>query len=239
MHALLSGKSKMLCLASGHTPLKGSYLFLVVDRHAMKFGRKITTNLYDEWRPFYIDYNLLKRELKSRTTSHSWDDKDERDFTTMLKKELDKVHDFQKQKSSPIHCSDPESHQARPSDYGPDEGSDDDDDIDDNQSDASLEDLFHGLQEEVATLVADVHDLALYTKLNITGFLKILKKHDLSKLYDLVRTRGHPVQGDSSAGGNQSAFVHPDNLVPLKLAILRHLPVLVFNAEKEFEQKDA
>ena len=75
----------------------------------------------------------------------------------------------------------------------------------------------------------------------------------LSKLYDLVRTRGHPVEGDPSAGGNQSAFVrqttkywvlhlvevvmymladpgypqvHPDNLVALKLAILRHLPVL-------------
>ena len=56
----------------------------------------------------------------------------------------------------------------------------------------------------------------------------------LSKLYDLVRTRGHPVQGDASAGGSQSAFVrqttkywvHPDNLVPLKLAILRNLPVL-------------
>ncbi len=29
----------------------------------------------------------------------------------------------------------------------------------------------------------------------------------LSRLYDLVRTRGHPVQGDASAGGNQSAFV--------------------------------
>ena len=29
----------------------------------------------------------------------------------------------------------------------------------------------------------------------------------LSKLYDLVRNRGHPVQGDSSAGGSQSAFV--------------------------------
>ncbi len=29
----------------------------------------------------------------------------------------------------------------------------------------------------------------------------------LSRLYDLVRTRGHPVQGDSSAGGSQSAFV--------------------------------
>lgn len=29
----------------------------------------------------------------------------------------------------------------------------------------------------------------------------------LSKLYDLVRTRGHPIKGDSSAGGSQSAFV--------------------------------
>lgn len=82
--------------------------------------------------------------------------------------------------SSPTHSSDPESHQARPSDYGPDEGSDDDDDMEDDQSDASLEDLFHGLEEEVATLVADVHDLALYTKLNITGFLKILKVHHSS-----------------------------------------------------------
>ncbi|KAI0311287.1 VTC domain-containing protein [Amylostereum chailletii] len=69
----------------------------------------------------------------------------------------------------------------------------------------------------------------------------------LSRSYDLVRTRGHPVQGDSAAGGSQSAFVrqttkywvHPDNLVQLKLAVLRHLPVLVFNSEKEFEDKDA
>jgi SPX domain protein involved in polyphosphate accumulation len=29
----------------------------------------------------------------------------------------------------------------------------------------------------------------------------------LSKLYDLVRTRGHPIEGDASAGGSQSAFV--------------------------------
>lgn len=29
----------------------------------------------------------------------------------------------------------------------------------------------------------------------------------LSKLFDLVRTRGHPIEGDASAGGNQNAFV--------------------------------
>ncbi|KAF8199713.1 VTC domain-containing protein [Pholiota molesta] len=285
----------------------------------MKFGTKITTDLYGEWRPFYLDYNLLKRELKARTTSPTgWTEKDEQEFTAMLTTELDKIHDFQKAKTSElsrrIHeaekdvqrlvakevseeessrkhrspsesfTSDPESQQQKRDPYEHDGGSDDDltDEEGDDHSVESydaLEALFLGLEEEVATLVADVHDLALYTKLNITGFMKILKKHDkqtnvplkttfiqdylekrpfykynwdalivkLSKLYDLVRTRGHPVQGDASAGGNQSAFVrqttkywvHPDNLVPLKLAILRHLPVLVFNQEKEFEPKDS
>lgn len=69
----------------------------------------------------------------------------------------------------------------------------------------------------------------------------------LSKLYDLVRTRGNPVKGDSAAGGNQASFirhttkywVHPDNVTELKLIILKHLPVLVFNASKEFEEQDS
>ncbi|KAA8650438.1 putative vacuolar transporter chaperone (Vtc4) [Aspergillus tanneri] len=68
----------------------------------------------------------------------------------------------------------------------------------------------------------------------------------LSKLYDLVRTKGNPVRGDSAAGGSQQNFVrqttkywvHPDNITELKLIILKHLPVLVFNPRKEFEEKD-
>lgn len=70
---------------------------------------------------------------------------------------------------------------------------------------------------------------------------------NLSRLYDLVRTRGSPTKGDSSAGGSQQNFVrqttkywvHPDNITELKLIILKHLPVLVFNASKEFEPKDS
>ena len=66
-------------------------------------------------------------------------------------------------------------------DIGVDEGSDDDDDDDsvahgdDENSLDEIEEQFHLLEEEVANLVADVHDLALYTKLNVTGFMKILK----------------------------------------------------------------
>ncbi|KAI1812991.1 SPX-domain-containing protein [Poronia punctata] len=69
----------------------------------------------------------------------------------------------------------------------------------------------------------------------------------LSNLYNTVRTRGNPVKGDSAAGGSQGSFVrqttkywvHPDNVTELKLIILKHLPVLVFNASKEFEAADS
>ena len=67
-----------------------------------------------------------------------------------------------------------------------DAGSDDDDDDDDGASTGSamsvgsLEERFRELEEEVAILVADVHDLSLFTKLNFTGFIKIVKKHDVS-----------------------------------------------------------
>ena len=51
-----------------------------------------------------------------------------------------------------------------------------DETYDDHESaGSSLDERFRGLEEEVATLVADVHDLALYTKLNFTGFVKIVK----------------------------------------------------------------
>nr|XP_031864280.1 uncharacterized protein CI109_000193 [Kwoniella shandongensis]KAA5531352.1 hypothetical protein CI109_000193 [Kwoniella shandongensis] len=167
----------------------------------------------------------------------------------------------------------------RDDDGGSDDDDDDDDDASSDISIDAIEERFRELEEEVAILVADVHDLALFTKLNFTGFIKIVKKHDkltgfslkpmfnkevleshpfyrmnydplivkLSKLFDLVRTRGHPVEGDSSAGGSQNAFVrsttkywvHDDNIVPLKLAIMKHLPVLVFDPNKEFSKADS
>lgn len=72
---------------------------------------------------------------------------------------------------------DPESPQQIHDPYVHDGGSDDDltDGEDSDESHDALEARFHLLEEEVANLVADVHDLALYTKLNVTGFMKILK----------------------------------------------------------------
>ncbi|KAJ7769035.1 VTC domain-containing protein [Mycena olivaceomarginata] len=228
----------------------------------MKFGRKINTDLYNEWRPFYLDYNLLKRELKARTTGRGWG------------AELDKIHEFQKSKTTELSqrirdaekdvkrlvAEDTEYHDSAGSNghrrhhnacgddnYGLDGGVDDEEsDFDEDVSSMvaesfdALEERFHGLEEEVANLVAD---------LNITGFMKILKKHDVSSPYavvmSLLKQCRPPVEGDSSAGGSQSAFVrqttkywvHPDNLVPLKLAILRN--PAIFNADKEFDPRDS
>ena len=238
-----------------------------------------------------------------------WTDKDEDDFVEELRMELDKVYTFQKSKVSEltgrIENVNTEVHQllatrdeheraAREGAHPPPPASDDgeghgkgvyrarDDAGSDDELDSEadeFEDHFFELEEQLAVVIADVHDLALFTKLNYTGFLKIVKKHDkqtgrllrkefvqhylstrpfykenydalivkLSRLFDLVHTRGNPVRGDSSAGGSQSAFVrqttkywvHPDNIVPLKLYILKHLPVLVFNAEKEYQPEDS
>ncbi|KAF8525948.1 SPX-domain-containing protein [Hysterangium stoloniferum] len=273
----------------------------------MKFGQKITEDMYGEWKEQYLDYNGLKTDLKKGTTRRFWSARDEFEFTKKLERELEKIYNFQTAKAKELAQRienaelevkrlvesfehDEQEHdnqeangnEIRPShlEEARDENYGEYDHMDDESDDAfSFEDRFRQLEEEVAILVADVHDLALYTKLCFTGFIKIVKKHDkqtglslrptfvadflekrpfyrynwdslivkLSKLYDLVRTRGHPVKGDPSAGGSQSAFVrqttkywvHPDNLVALKLAILRHLPVLVFDRNKEFEPKDA
>lgn len=283
----------------------------------MKFGRTIKTSLYSEWSSKYIRYSDLKKDIKNRIAKNGgliWTDKDEDEFVDELRKELDKVYDFQKTKvtelterikkaQQEVHLlvssrsnsgtslsrastsQAPSEGNGAHSDGGDnapmphhDEGTDDEFDTDTEDTDA-YEERFLDLEERLAVIIADVHDLALFTKLNYTGFHKIVKKHDkqtgrllrkefvqhylsarpfykenydmlivkLSKLFDLVRTRGNPVQGDSSAGGSQSAFVrqttkywvHPDNIVPLKLVILKHLPVLVFNPDKEYQPEDS
>lgn len=234
----------------------------------MKFGEQLKQALIRDYYYYYISYDELKADLKKTLSANKkWTEKDEERFVGLLEAELDKVFLFQKVKAKEIdrRIKDAEGDvtdvvAAIDSNHPPDEQE------------------FEDLEETLSDIIADVHDLAKFTRLNYTGFQKIIKKHDkqtgwilkpifsvrlnakpffkdnydalvvkLSKLYDLVRTRGNPVKGDSSAGGAQQNFVrqttkywvHPDNITELKLIILKHLPVLVFNANKEFEQEDS
>ncbi|CAG8632759.1 12853_t:CDS:2 [Acaulospora morrowiae] len=226
----------------------------------MKFGHHLKTSLYPEWTFYYLAYDELKHEIKTRTRN-GWSEDDELSFVELLEKELDKVFTFQTEKSNEINIRIQNIEREITAD----------------SRNATDEDYIL-LEEELSMIIADVHDLAKFTRLNYSGFLKIIKKHDkktkwvlkpmfmvrlnakpfykenydalivkLSRLYEIVRTRGNPVKGNSSAGGQQQNFVrnttkywvHPDNITELKLLILKHLPVLVFNPNKEFEEADS
>ncbi|CAH6718724.1 vacuolar transporter chaperone 4 [[Candida] jaroonii] len=232
----------------------------------MKFGETLRKSLIKEYSFYYIDYDELKHKLKKllKTNDNEWKNEFEEEFLNELETQLDKVYSFTKVKSTEVkrRLKDADKSVTK---------------LISNIATAH-DDEFLILENEINDVIADVYDLARFTRLNYTGFQKIVKKHDkltkfhlrpifqvrlnskpffkdnydilivqLSKLYDLVRTRGNPIQGDSSAGGSQQNFVrqttkywvHPDNITELKLLVLKHLPVLVFNADKEFEPEDS
>ncbi|KAF5848422.1 hypothetical protein GGP41_005846 [Bipolaris sorokiniana] len=233
----------------------------------MRFGQQLKQSLNKQWVFYYIDYEGLKNSLR---VHHVWDEKSEQSFVEQLEKELDKVYTFQRVKAEEIirriaasekEVSDAVA-RAQQDPGNPDKYEEDFDLLEEDLSDiiADVHDLakFTQLNYTGFQKIIKKHDK------NTSWFLKPvfaarLKRKPffqdnydsyvvkLSRLYDIVRTRGNPVKGDSSAGGKQQNFVrqttkywvHPDNILELKLIILKHLPVLVFNPNKEFNEEDA
>ncbi|KAL1982998.1 hypothetical protein VTN96DRAFT_613 [Rasamsonia emersonii] len=200
-----------------------------------------------------------------------WTEEDEKRFVALLESELDKVFTFQKIKSEEIirriQTSEREVNEVVSRlDAGPGRPNRPTDEdfllLEADLSDiiADVHDLakFTQLNYTGFQKIIKKHDKqtgwflkpVFAARLNAKPFFKdnydafVVK---LSRLYDLVRTKGNPVKGDSAAGGGQQNFirqttkywVHRDNITEVKLLILKHLPVLVFNPSKEFEEKDS
>ncbi|KAI8996854.1 negative regulator of cdc42p [Pilobolus umbonatus] len=238
----------------------------------MRFGHTLKTSLNIEWTSYYLDYDKLKFLLKQGPPHNEWTEEKESKFVEKLEKDLDKVYNFQKVKLREIEEKIRE--ETLQVDKICNRVYTEESNKDDNSSEV---DEFVTCEIELSKIMADIHDLAKFTRLNYTGFIKIIKKHDkvtnwplkpmfsarmnakpfhkenydalivhISGLYDKIRTRGKERVGDSAAGGKQAAFVrnttkywvHMDNITELKLIILKHLPVLVFNPNKEFEPQD-
>lgn len=198
-----------------------------------------------------------------------WTEEDEQRFINLLEQELDKVFTFQKVKSQEIirriKATEKEVSDviARTEAAHKDEPSEDEfmlleEDLSDVIADVHDLAKFTQLNYTGFQKIIKKHDKMTHwhlkpvfaARLNARPFFK--DDYDetvvnLSKLYDQVRTKGQATGGDSSAGGKQQNFVrqttkywvHPDNITELKLVILKHLPVLVFNPSKEFEKKDS
>lgn len=235
----------------------------------MKFGEHLQRSLIRQYSYYYIAYDDLKNDLETqlRKNNGEWSQELETEFLESLETELDKVYSFCRVKQSELSRRVKEVQEQVSKTVRL---------IDSNNPPSELD--FEILEEELSDVIADVHDLAKFSRLNYTGFQKIIKKHDkktgfilkpifqvrldakpffkenydelvvkISQMYDFVRTSGKPIKGDSAAGGKQQNFVrqttkywvHPDNITELKLIILKHLPVLVFNTNKEFEKEDS
>ncbi|EGS19097.1 uncharacterized protein CTHT_0057210 [Thermochaetoides thermophila DSM 1495] len=213
---------------------------------------------------------LVASSDPTKPPRREWTEDDESRFVSKLEAELDKVHAKQQVKameiSRRIAVSEREVQDVvgRLQDRGPGQEGPSEEEfmlLEEDLSDiiADVHDLAKFVQVNYTGFykIIKKHDKmtgwrlkpVFDTRLKAKPFYK--ENYDasvvrLSKLYDLVRTRGNPAKGDTAAGASQGSFirhttkywVHPDNVTELKLIILKHLPVLVFNPSKEFETQD-
>lgn len=153
----------------------------------MKFGEQLRASIIPEYQWCYLDYDGLKKLLKSPSgpvstlidskgkeyTGHRWVDEDETQFVRKLESELDKVFTKKKVKSLEITRRIQVSERdvldvvSRLNDRG-------------TGNFGPGEEEFAGLEQVLSDIITDVHDLAKFVQVNYTGFYKIVKKHDVS-----------------------------------------------------------
>ncbi|KAI7859295.1 VTC domain-containing protein [Circinella umbellata] len=131
----------------------------------MKFGDHLNERVFSPWRHYYVQYDYLKHELKRRQLSEfGWTGEDEEEFAHILETELDKVYDFVTAKLAEVearinYCE----KTLRITTSSPTTAS---------TSQRQMVD------DTLTEALFDVNDLAKFTRLNHTAFLKIIKKHD-------------------------------------------------------------
>ncbi|KAI9000217.1 vacuolar transporter chaperone 4 [Gaertneriomyces semiglobifer] len=140
----------------------------------MKFGQQLSDQVYPEWRFYYIDYDGLKRQLKAGLRSDNFNEQKEANFVETLERELEKVVAFRNIKGDELkrrvqHCEAVVDSILATED-GPDEG------------------RFSRVEDEISRITMEVTELSKFVRINYTGFIKILKKHDKHTAFMLKPT---------------------------------------------------
>ncbi|CAH6721871.1 vacuolar transporter chaperone 2 [[Candida] jaroonii] len=125
----------------------------------MLFSNKLDQEIYQPWKQYYINYNNLKKSLKENIILVNWSEKDEQNFVAQLDENLEKVYNFQHQKYDELN-----------------------DQLNTltNKISAKGEEKFE--LNDFLTKLDEILELAQqldhFQRLNYTGFIKIVKKHD-------------------------------------------------------------
>lgn len=157
----------------------------------MKFGSQLKDAIYPEWTPFYIDYDGLKKRLRKAEKERPFTEKDETEFVELLDNNLEKVIVKKKEKIERIILNyHPKKkkvfafHQEKMDEIK--KKIDEYDEIIKSQipgQDSATE--MASIQENINWIADDINRLARYSRINYTGFLKIVKKHDRHTEYVL------------------------------------------------------
>lgn len=125
----------------------------------MLFGAKLAQEIYEPWKDHYINYNQLKRLLKENVIlQDNWCENDEQKFVSSLDENLEKVYTFQAHKYDELN-----------------------EELNNLQTIIQNPNNKFDLQEflgKLDSILASAQELDHFQRLNYTGFIKIVKKHD-------------------------------------------------------------
>ncbi|KAL2314502.1 Polyphosphate synthetase [Schizosaccharomyces pombe] len=134
----------------------------------MRFSDSIEAGIYEPWRDKYMNYPELKHLLKTEEEAPSWGENDESKFVSVMDAQLEKVYAFHleilKELNESVDWVKSKVSASQEPDGPP----------------ISKEEAIK-LLERLDSCTETVKKLEKYTRLNLTGFFKIVKKHD--KLY--------------------------------------------------------
>ena len=150
----------------------------------MRFGKTLRKSIYEPWKSDYIDYTKLKQLLRDDNPpegeSQEWTEDDEGRFVEeLVNVQLEKVNAFQadtykvlRERTSKCEATLEDSEATEKAErQGP--GQDEKDD-ETQEEDDGLQDVL----KELDSITKEINELEKYSRMNYTGFLKAVKKHD-------------------------------------------------------------
>ncbi|KAI9208767.1 VTC domain-containing protein [Polychytrium aggregatum] len=146
----------------------------------MRFGERLEDEIYPDWKFYSIEYNFLKSELEGRASVSPFTDDDEMHFVSLLDDELEKIQSFINLKRAEIIRRIQAAETATQSIVSQPRSEDDPAEV------KILKRRLENISEEVTRLTSDLKELSYFIRLNYTGFMKILKKHDKLTGYKLT-----------------------------------------------------
>ena len=158
----------------------------------MRFGKTLRNSIYEPWAANYIDYAKLKRLLReddpSEREGQGWTEDDEGKFVEeLVNVQLEKVNAFQAETYKGLRERTSDCEARLEKEVGPKsedkEAAGQTDDQDEKQAEKqdekSPEDgKLQEVLKELDGITKEISELEKYSRINYTGFLKAVKKHD-------------------------------------------------------------